>query len=64
MLAPTDWDLQFHVGVDEMKMIVAMAIAAVFLLAGFYLYSGENVGGPGIEPLVEDAPAASAQPTN
>lgn len=46
-----------------MKLIVAIAIAAIFLLTGFYLYSGEDVGG-GITPLVEDVPAEPVQPTH
>lgn len=45
-----------------MKMIVAIAIAVVLLLVGFYLYSGEDAGGAGTAPLVEEAPAKPAEP--
>lgn len=45
-----------------MKIIVAIAICVVVLLAGFYLYSGENAGEPGAAPVAEEAPAAPAEP--
>ncbi|MEP0519722.1 MAG: hypothetical protein ABJO09_07385 [Hyphomicrobiales bacterium] len=45
-----------------MKIIVAIAIAVVVLLAGFYLYSGENTGSPDSAPVAEEAPAAPAEP--
>lgn len=45
-----------------MKIIIAIAIAIVALLAGFYLYSGDNTAGPDAAPLVEGEPATPTEP--
>lgn len=45
-----------------MKIFIAIAIAVVILLAGFYLYSGENAGGVVTAPLSEEAPAEPVEP--
>lgn len=45
-----------------MKIIVAIAVAVVVLLAGFYLYSGEDAGGPATAPVAEEAPAEPVAP--